>query len=141
MNTTRKAAPWHLWAVAILTLLWNSIGVMSYMMTRLGKLDALGMTPQQIAYFDTFPVWANAVWALGVWGAFAASLLLLLRHRWAVPAAQISVVGLLGTTAFTYGVADVPEELMSVPLDVTIWATTLFVLWYAVKMRREGVLA
>lgn len=141
MNTIRRPAPWHLWVVAIVTLLWNAIGITSYLMTRLDKLDALGMTAEQIAYFGTFPVWANAVWALGVWGAFAASALLLLRHRWAIAAAWMSVVGLVGTTVFTYAVADVPAEMASPGLDLAIWVTTLFLLWYVIRMRREGVLA
>jgi len=141
MTTIRKPAPWHLWAVGIVTLLWNSVGILSYMMTRLDKLDALGMTAEQIAWFDTFPAWANGVWALGVWGAFGASLLLLLRHRWAVVAAVISVIGLIGTTYFNYAVATVPADMASPALDAAIWVTTLFLLWYTMKMRREGVLA
>ncbi|WP_324262341.1 hypothetical protein U4960_04260 [Altererythrobacter sp. H2] len=141
MNRSRHPAPWHLWAVGIVTLLWNSVGVMSYMMTRLAKLDTLGLTPDQIAWFDSFPMWANAVWALGIWGAFATSLLLLLRSRWAVVSAAISVIGLIGTTWFNYAVATVPAELANPALDATIWVTTLFTLWYAVRMRREGVLA
>ena len=63
MNSiARTAASWHLWVVGILTLLWNSVGVMSYMMTELSQLASLGMTPDQIAYFDSFPAWATAVW-------------------------------------------------------------------------------
>ena len=140
MNAPRIPAPWHLWAVGIVTLLWNAIGVTSYLMTHLGKLDAMGMTAGQIAYFASFPVWANAVWALGVWGALAASLLLLARSRHAVTAAAISVVGLIGTTVFQYFVITVPAEMASLPLDAVIWATTLFTLWYTRKMRRAGVL-
>lgn len=139
-NRERTATPWHLWVVGILTLLWNSVGVMSYMMTELGKLEALGMTPDQIAYFDSFPAWATAVWALGVWGAFFGSVLLLLRSRWAVTATVVSVIGLIGTTIFQNFMTQVPEELQSLGLDLTIWATTLFMLWYAMKMRRNGVL-
>lgn len=142
MNSiARTAAPWHLWVVGILTLLWNSVGVMSYMMTELGQLASLGMTPDQIAYFDSFPAWATAVWALGVWGAFFGSILLLLRSRWAVTAIVVAVVGLIGTTIYQNFMTQVPAELQSLALDLTIWATTLFMLWYAVKMRREGVLA
>lgn len=141
MNIQRRPAPWHLWAVGIVTLLWNAIGALSYTMTHLGQLEALGMTAQQIAYFDSFPVWANAVWALGVWGALAASLLLLLRSRHAVTAAWISVIGLIGTTVFQYAVTTVPADLASPALDAAIWISTLFLLWYATKMRREGVLA
>ncbi|MCP5384396.1 MAG: hypothetical protein H6920_03390 [Sphingomonadaceae bacterium] len=139
MNTATKT-PWHLWVVGLLTLLWNSVGITSYLMTRLGKLADLGMTPDQIAYFDSFPVWANSVWALGVWGAFFGSVLLLLRSRWAVISLAISVVGLIGTTVFQHFVTTVPADMSNPVLDVVIWATTLFTLWYAMKMRREGVL-
>lgn len=141
MNMTEeRAAPRHLWVVGGLTLLWNAVGILSYLMTELGQLAALGMTPEQIAYFDTFPAWATAFWALGVWGAFFGSVLLLLRSRWAVPSIAISVVGLIGTTVFQRVVTDVPADMSNPVLDAFIWATTLFMLWYALRMRREGVL-
>lgn len=141
MNTeTKTKTPWHLWVVGIVTLLWNAIGIFSYMMTRLGRLEDLDMTPDQIAFFDSFPAWANALWALGVWGAFFGSILLLLRSRWAVPSIAISVVGLIGTTIYQNFMIEVPAELQSLGLNLTIWITTLFMLWYALKMRREGVL-
>lgn len=139
MNAANKA-PWHLWAVGILTLLWNGVGIFSYMMTHLGKLEDLDMTPDQIAFFDSFPAWANALWALGVWGAFFGSVLLLLRSRWAVTSIAISVVGLVGTTIYQNFMIEVPAELQSLPLNLAIWATTLFMLWYARKMQSEGVL-
>ena len=140
MTTSAAKAPWHLWAIGLVTLLWNGVGIMSYMMSRLGKLADLGMTLEQIAYFDTFPAWANAFWALGVWGAFFGSVLLLLRSRWAVISIAISVVGLVGTTVFQRLVIDLPADMSNPVLDIVIWATTLFMLWYALKMRREGVL-
>ena len=133
-------APWHLWVVGVLSLLWNAVGVMSYLMTKLGKLEALGMTPDQIAYFNSFPAWASAVWALGVWGCLIGSLLLLARSRHAVTAFGVSIVGLIGTAVFSYGMSDVPEELRSVPLDIAIWAITLGLFWYARRMTAGGVL-
>ncbi|WP_369025739.1 hypothetical protein [Qipengyuania sp. RANM35] len=139
MNTAVKA-PWHLWAVGIITLLWNAVGITSYLMTELGKLEALGMTPEQIAYFDTFPAWAIAVWALGVWGAFFGSLLLLFRSRHAVTSLIVSVVGLVGTTIFQRVVTELPADMENPGLDIAIWVITLGTLWYAMKMRREGVL-
>ncbi|MCL4674402.1 MAG: hypothetical protein KJZ64_16050 [Sphingomonadaceae bacterium] len=140
MTNSRRPAPWHLWAVGVVTLLWNGVGIASYMMTRLGRLADMGMTADQISYFDTFPAWANSAWALGVWGAFFASILLLLRHRWAVAAAAVSVVGLLGTTIFQHVVTTVPEGMSSPAIEGLIWATTLFTLWYALRMKRAGVL-
>ena len=132
--------PWHLWVVGVVTLLWNAVGIVSYMTTRLGMLEQLGMTPDQIAFFDSYPVWANTFWALGVWGAFAGSILLLLRSRWAVVAMVIAIVGLLGTTYFQFVHIDLPESLSAPGLTAAIWATTFIMLFYAVRMRSAGVL-
>ena len=139
MNTTQKA-PWHLWVIGGLTLLFNAVGGYSFTMTRTGQLASLGMTADQIAYFDSYPVWANAFWALGVWGAIAGSLLLLFRSKWAVPALGVSVVGLIGTSVYQHILTETPESLQSWPLVIAIWATTLFLLWYAFAMRKAGVL-
>ncbi|MEO9463552.1 MAG: hypothetical protein ABJ242_12555 [Marinomonas sp.] len=138
--TDRTKTPWHLWVVGILTLLWNAVGGFSYTMTRLGKLQDLGMTPDQIAYFDSYPIWANTFWALGVWGAIAGSLLLLLKSRHAVTAIIIATVGLIGTTVFQHILTETPEELKNAPLSIAIWATTLFMLWYAHRQKAAGVL-
>jgi len=134
VNIAAKA-PWHLWAVGLITLLWNGVGIMSYMMTRLDMLDRLGMTPDQIAYFNTFPAWANGLWALGVWGAFLGSVLLLARSRWAVTSLAISIIGLVGTTVFQRFVTEVPEGMSNPAIDIAIWVITLFMLWYALKDR------
>ncbi len=139
-ESATSRAPWHLWVVGIVTLLWNAIGITSYMITRLGKLEAAGMTPEQIAWFESFPAWANGLWALGVWGVFFGSLLLLLRSRWAVTSIATSIVGLIGTTIFERFMTDIPAELDSPPLSAAIWIITLFMLWYALRMRKAGVL-
>jgi hypothetical protein len=141
MNQLGKAAtPWHLWVVGVLTLLWNAVGGFSYTMTRLGMLESLGMSETEIAFFESHPVWANAFWAMGVWGAIAGSILILLRSRWASTALYVALIGLIGTTIFQYLMIEVPESLQSPALTIMIWVTTLFMLWYARKMTAEGVL-
>lgn len=136
----KAPAPWHIWVVGAVTLLFNALGVFSYLMTRLGKLAELGMTPEQIAVLDSFPMWANAVWALGVWGAFAGSVLILLRSRLAVWAMVVATIGLVGTTVHSYVLFDTPESMQAPALDVTIWAVTLFLLFYTRRMAAAGVL-
>src|SRR3546814_16425474 len=79
MNAIAKT-PVHLWAVGVLSLLWNAVGAFDYMMTKLGNADYLSaFTPEQIAYFQGFPLWANIGWAFGVWGSVLGSILLLAR--------------------------------------------------------------
>lgn len=142
MNILGKpATPWHLWAVGVLTLLWNAVGGFSYTMTRLGKLEQLGMGEAEIAFFENAPLWSNTLWALGVWGAIAGSVLILLRSRFAVHATLVAMVGLLGTTVWQYVIAtDMPASLQSPALTAMIWVTTLFMLFYAVRMTRAGIL-
>ena len=140
MNSTTGKAPWHLWVIGVLTLLWNSVGVMSYLATRMDKLESLGMTPDQIAYFASYPLWANAFWALGVWGAFAGSILLLLRSRWAVASLIVAVAGLVGTSLYQHVLTQTPESLQNPVLAISIWVITALMLWYAVKMRSAGIL-
>lgn len=143
MNSTlggRPKTPWHLWVVGLLTLLWNAVGGFSYTMTRLGMLDQLGMSETEIAFFESAPVWSNAFWALGVWGAIAGSLLILLRSRYAVHAIVIAIIGLIGSNIWQYVIADVPDTLQSPALSIMIWATTLFLLFYSLRMTKAGVL-
>ena len=131
--------PWHLWVVGVLTLLWNAVGGFSYTMTRLGKLPDLGMGEVEIAFFDSHPVWANAFWALGVWGAILGSILILLRSRFAVHAVILAIIGLIGSNIYQYTLTDIPESLQSPALSIFIWVTTLLMLFYAVRMKNAGV--
>jgi hypothetical protein len=116
------------------------MGVLSYMITELGMLAAAGMTPDQIAFMDSYPAGAIAFWAFGVWGAFAGSVLVLLRSKWAVAAMVVALVGLIGTTIYNYALIDVPADMAAPALDVAIWAVTLFLLFYARRMAAAGVL-
>lgn len=133
-------APWHLWVVGVLTLLFNAIGIYSYLMTQTGQLASLGMTEDQIAYFEDFPAWADAVWALGVWGAFLGSILLLLKLKLAFFSFVVAIIGLVGTTYFENVLAETPDSLQNPALLISIWVTTLFSLWYSWRMKSKGVL-
>ena len=140
---TGEKTPWHVWVVGIVSLLWNAGGVASYLATETGNLAALGMPDETHAYFYGFPAWAVATWALGVWGSFVGSVLLLLRSRFAVWSFAISVIGLVGTTYYERLVTDIPDALNSLGQQlfaVAIWVITLFLLRYSRRMTARGVL-
>lgn len=136
--------PWHLWAVGVASLLWNCMGAADYTMTKTHNETWLAaMTPEQMAWIDSFPLWANAAWAVGVWAALAGSILLLLRSRHAIAAFAVSLVGLLGTTIYQYGVADMPEGMDTSGAKIfcaMLWIVAIALLWYAARMQKEGVL-
>jgi hypothetical protein len=60
------------------------------------------MTPEQVAHYSDMPVWMTLVWAVGVFGAFLASIFLLLRRKVAVPVYIVSLAAFLVSLLYTY---------------------------------------
>ncbi|HEX8641265.1 MAG TPA: hypothetical protein VF704_08920 [Allosphingosinicella sp.] len=136
--------PVHLWAVGVLSALWNAFGATDYTMTQTRNPAWMAnLTPEQVAWLDQAPVIAHASWAFGVWGALLGSLLLLARSRHAVAAFAVSLAGLAVNTIYQL-TAPMPSGHMeggaALALHAAIWAIAIFLLVYAWRMRRRGVL-
>ena len=142
MNSSVKA-PVHFWIVAILSVLWNAVGAFDYSATKFRVESYLAnFTPAQIEYFNSFPAWANAAWALGVWGSLLGSLALLLRKSWAVWLFGVSILGLAGTTVYNFVLTDGQAAMGEGATMFTgiIWAIVLFLFFYSKAMDKRGVL-
>jgi hypothetical protein len=101
--------PWHLWVVGVVALLFNSIGAFDFAMNQIqgsSYLAAAGMTPAQVEHYQEMPAWMILVWAVGVWGAFLASVLLLLRRRLAFATFAVSLAAFLVSLVYTYVLTD-----------------------------------
>jgi hypothetical protein len=137
-------APWHLWLVGAVATLWNAVGCFDYLMTQTrNEWWLANYTDPQRVYFESFPVWMEATWALGVWGGLAGSLLLLARSRHAVTAFAVSLAGLAASTVYQYVLSTPPPEMMRgamLVMNFVIWAVAIGLLVYAMRMRRGGVL-
>jgi flagellar motor component MotA len=143
MNGQSAKAPLHFWIVGVIAVLWNAIGAFDYSATQL-RLEAYmsAFTPEQLEYFYSFPTWAVAAWAFGVWGALLGSIALLLRKAWAVWAFGISIAGMVLTTIQNFVLTD-GAALMgpgAVAFSAVIWAVALFLFFYARAMAKRGVL-
>ena len=145
----RRGAPVHLWIVGALALLWNAIGCYDYFMTRTRNTDYLAkMMPDvdpkaMLAWVDAFPLWAQFGWGLGVWMGLAGAVLLLMRHRWAVPAFLVSMVGaVLGLGYQIVGAPPAPGSTggMMEMMPYVIIAIAIALFLYARAMRQKGVL-
>ena len=136
--------PVHLWIVGALAALWNAGGAFDYLMTQTRNEAYLAQfTDPQRIYFQSFPLWMEATWALGVWGGLLGSLLLLMRSRHAVTAFAVSLAGLAVSTVYQYVLSAPPEDMTSgamMAMNVAIWAAAIGLLVYAMRMRGRGVL-
>lgn len=138
-------APWHLWAVGLVTLLWNAVGAADYVMTQIQYAPYMEQfSPEQLDYFRSFPIWVQASWALAIWLSVAGSLLLLLRSRFAGTALGLAVIFMVVTAIHNFILADVSMSEIA-GTEALIFTAVIFaiavVLWiYARLMRQKGVL-
>lgn len=146
-DTMKAATPWHLWAVGVISLLWNAFGGYDFVMSvTQGEpyWRASGMTQPMIDYFNAMPTWMYVPWVLGVWGAVAGSILLLMRSRFAIHAFALSLLGAIGSLA--YGLMNPMPELPPAMAMMTWMPWVIVVIaallaWYAWTMGKKGVLS
>ncbi len=97
-----------------------------------------------MAFFLSYPIWANIGWALGVWGSVLGSVLLLLRRRHAVTAFLISMAGLAISCVYQFGMhyADLMRMFGMFPVIFTavIWVILIALYLYARRRAAAGVL-
>jgi lipopolysaccharide export LptBFGC system permease protein LptF len=138
--------PFHLWIVGILSLVWNAGGGFDYVMTQTRNPDYLEMlTPEQLGFLESAPLWFEAAWAVGVWLSIAGSLLLLLRSRYAGSAFALSLLGLIVASIYTYVLSDGGNAMAmsgtgALIFTIAIPVILILLLIYARAMTRRGVL-
>lgn len=137
--------PVHLWLVGVVGLLWNLMGTIDYTMTQTRNAAYLAQfTPEQLAYFSSFPAWVVGFWALAVWSALLGSVLLLLRRQAAVMVFAISFFAMLVTMVHSYVLTD-PAFSDVVGTQDKLFSLAIFVAalgqwFYARRMRMARVL-
>lgn len=142
--------PVHLWIIGVLATLWNGFGCYDYLMTRMRNLDYLrSMAPDSdpeamLAWVDGFPFYAQFGWGLGVWMGLIGSILLLMRHRWAVPALGLSFLGsVLGLGYQIFLAPPAPPPMGHGAMAIFPWVIILIaaaLYYYAHIQRKKGVL-
>ena len=138
--------PLHLWIVGIVSLLWNAGGAMDYVMTKTNAAEYLAQQPAaRLMMLEQAPVWFSVTWAVGVWFSIIGSILLLLRSRFAATAFALSLLGLIGSSVYTYGIAKGGSMVAAaggaaIAFSVAIPLILLALWFYAKAMTKRGVL-
>lgn len=134
---TAAKVPLSFWIVAGLGVLWSGFASLAFWLTATKDQTTMAQTPPaMVAALNNTPFWAMAAWGLAVGAAFAGSLLLVLRRRWAVPAFIVSLVGLVILTLYQVA-ANMPMSLFQV---VMIWLVALFLLRFSNIEAGKGLL-
>ena len=133
-------APWHLWPVGVLALLWNAAGAYTIMTAQAGRLA--GVAPDEAAYYAAQPTWFVVVTNVALIAAIAAAAALLLRSRLAVPLFSISLAAIAVTAAYdlAVGTSRMYANQAALIVTIVIWLLAALQLLYAVAMRKRGAL-
>ena len=138
--TPERKAPWHLWLVAIVALLWNGAGAYTIMMAQAGRLYDL--EPGEAAYYAAQPVWFVVLTDVALVASLAAALALLLRKRMAVWLFGLSLAAIVITNSYEFAAGTSRALLSRAALIVTVIIAliAIFELAYAGGMKRRAVL-
>ena len=133
-------APWHLWPVGVLALLWNAAGAYTIMTAQAGRLA--GVAPDEAAYYAAQPTWFVVVTNVALIAAIAAAAALLLRSRLAVPLFSISLAAIAVTAAYdlAVGTSRMYANQAALIMTIVIWLLAALQLLYAVAIRKRGAL-
>ena len=144
MTNPPLKTPWHLWLVGVIAVLFNFIGVFDFTMSMAKGAEyqaSAGMTPEQIAHYQQLPGWMMVVWAIGVFAAFLASILLLMRRKLSLPIFILSLGAFLLSLLYHYVLSDggavLGQDMMVASAVIT--ALLVFFCWYASFMTKRGV--
>jgi len=135
-----KKAPWHLWAVGILSLLWYGSGAYVIVLAQRGMWP--GMEPDEAAYYAAQPGWFALLTDIGLATSILGSIALLMRKSWALSLFGVALVLILGNDAYDLAMGTSRAYANSAAMVVTAVIAVVAVLEvvYASAMTKRGVL-
>ena len=142
--TSNTKSPWHLWVIGIISLLWNSMGALDYIMTQTrNEAYMSSFTADQLSFFYGFPGWVVATWAIAVWASVIGSLLLLFRKALAVWLFLASLIAMLITTFHNFVLSNGLQAIgdtFSLIFTAIIFVVALILYLYSRKLQQLAIL-
>jgi len=138
--TKKRKAPWHLWVVGVIALLWYVSGAYTIAMAQAGRLPDL--SADETAYYAAQPLWFVLLTDVALFSAVAGAVALLLRYRAAVWLFAISLAAIVITNTYDLVAGSSRALANNGAMIVTalIAVIAVLVLVYARAMKKSGVL-
>ena len=141
--TFQTKPPTWFWTVAILLVLWESIGVYFCLdQIQHGAASAMWeQTPYHQAFYKTLPGWYNYAYAVATFGGLLGGLALLLRERRAIYLFWASLIAVIIQFGYTFSMTDLIAHegaAKVVPFPVFIALVGVFAIWFAALAARKG---
>lgn len=141
MTTTTKPNAAY-WIIAVIALLWNGWGVMSYLSSVYPTEESRALySAEQLALLDSTPAWLTGVFATAVFSGLLGCLCLLIRKKWAVLFFGISLITVLIQMLYNWLATDAIEiwgTVMGVVLPMVVIVVAIFLYFYSKGAAQKG---
>ncbi|WP_298399366.1 sugar transporter [Sphingobium sp.] len=138
------SAPRSFILIAILFLLWNCMGLASFIMQYLMDLNELAKTdPGGAKIFAAMPEWLWLDYAVAVLAGLGGALFLLLRKRAAVPLFLLSLIAVVVQFGYVFIATDIiaiKGVVVATAFPILIFVIAIIQWRYATTQRAKGVL-
>ena len=135
-KTEGTSAHWSLWVIGAVTLIWNLLGLMNFIMQM--NPDTLAQMPEQHrAFAESRPLWATIGFGVAVIFGSLGSVLLLMRRALAMPVLVISFIGVLLSLSHALLLSSAPFEFSGAEFVLTA-ILPLVIATFLVSYARRG---
>lgn len=145
MNQEKTKVPVWFWVVAIFFLLWNIMGVFSFLTHIFISNEALADLPlKERDLYDQYPLWTTIVFAIAVFTGMLGAIGLVIKKKWSKAAFIISLLAVVPQMThnvfFTksievYGMA----QAITMPILVVVFG--IFLVWFSMFAIRKNWLS
>ena len=135
MNTISKHPTLRYWVIAVLALIWNSLGVLAYLGQAYMSDDTLSSLPESTQlYYSNLPAWVTAAFAISVFGGLFGAIGLLWRKKWAYFLFVISLVAVVLKQVYDLFIQDYNEITgEGLILPVLVLAIAVYLVFFSNK--------
>ncbi len=126
---------------SIVALIWNAIGIFTYLASVMLSDEALTAMPEaEQALYASTPAVVTAAYAIAVHGGTLASVGLLLKRAWAVPVFIVSLIGILVQMGHGIFLTDLVATMGmgAVVGPVIITLVAVYLVWYSKDAQAKG---
>ena len=131
------------WIISIVALVWNLMGVASYLMSVSMSPEALAALPEaERALYADIPVWATSAFAIAVFGGTLGCILLLMRKALAIPVFMVSLVGIVVQMIYGLFMSGVVElrGVSAAIMPVVVIAVAVYLITFSNSAKKQGLI-
>ncbi|HNP36196.1 MAG TPA: hypothetical protein PKK10_10110 [Woeseiaceae bacterium] len=132
------------WAVGVVALLWNLIGLWVYYTNVTATPETLSelYSDAQVEMILATPAWVTSATAIAVTAGVIGSILLLMQNRLSVLFFLVSLVAIVVQDVHVFGMTDSIDVFgkQALYLQAVVLAISVYLLWYSQRQKALGVL-